>query len=302
MNDTPTTLKAVIDDALALHPDDAPAAVRRLEDGFALLPAAPEQAELFVRSLEHVLLGHRDDAAAYATALDRLAPAVAGQAAAELAVARGRLAITLLSDPVAAKASSLPAAETVRAHYNAALALTRRSAWPRVQALVQQAGDLAEHSGEPAAQKALAALTNNIAGDLRYYFGAAHRADAGRVHTMLDAAQRARAAWERAGGWMEVERADYQLALCHAVAGQGTQAVAHAQACLQRCEANGADAYERFFAQEALARAHCSADQPGEARRTRDRMAQLLAEVQDKDAHAFAADTLAALDKEFALA
>jgi hypothetical protein len=301
MNDTPTSLNTVIDAALALHPHDVAAATERLEAGYALVPGAPEHAEMFVRTVEHVLLGHAADADRYAAALDRLQPLVAGHAAAQTAVARGRLAITLLADAGAAGPSSLPPAETVRAHYNAALAHTRRGAWREAQALVRQAGDLAEASGDPGAQRALAALTNNVAGDVRFYFRPEHRADTDRVHTMLDAARRARAAWERAGGWMEVERADYQLALCHAAAGQGAEAVAHAQACLQRCEANRADAYELFFAHEALVRAHGSADQPGEAGRLRARMAELLAQVSDPDAHAFAADTLRTLDKELAL-
>jgi hypothetical protein len=302
MNDTPSSLNTVIDAALALHPHAPDLAAERLEAGYALVPGAPEHAEMFVRTVEHVLLGHAADGDRYAAALDRLQPLVAAHPAAQTAVARGRLAIALLADADAAGTTSLAPAESVRAHYNAALAHTRRSAWREAQALVRRAGDLAEASGDPAAQRALAALANNVAGDVRFYFQPEHRADADRVHTMLDAARRARAAWERAGGWMEVERADYQLALCHAAAGQGAEAVTHAKACLQRCEANGADAYELFFAHEALVRALGSADQPGEASRMRERMAELLAQVSDPDAHTFAADSLQTLDRELALA
>jgi len=72
---------------------------------------------------------------------------------------------------------------------------------------------------------------------------------------MMEAAQRARAAWVRAGTWMNEERADYLLSRCAATLGDAAQALAHAQSCLAICEANGADALERFFAHEVLGHA-----------------------------------------------
>ena len=113
---------------------------------------------------------------------------------------------------------------------------------------------------------------------------------------MLDAARQAREAWSRAGGWMETERADDQLAMCHAVAGQGHEAVTHARACLAVCEANAADAYERFFAFEALAHAHAVAGQAAAAKRARDRMAECLQQVDDADSRADAEPCLAKVD------
>ena len=72
---------------------------------------------------------------------------------------------------------------------------------------------------------------------------------------MLEIAAASRVHWARAGTWLEVQRADYCLALTHLAAGQLEAAFAHARACLEACEANEAPAYEYVFAHEAQARA-----------------------------------------------
>jgi hypothetical protein len=104
-----------------------------------------------------------------------------------------------------------------------------------------------------------------------------------RVATMFAAAAIARRAWERAGTWVHVERAEYQLALCHAVAGDGEAARFHARACLAICESHGADAVERFYAEEALARAELAAGDAAAAAVARDRMVGWLAAVTDAE-------------------
>ena len=71
---------------------------------------------------------------------------------------------------------------------------------------------------------------------------------------MIAAAQAARRYWERAGGWTEVELAEYRLAMTWLQAGEAARALPHAQRCLQICMDNDAPAFERFFAWEALAR------------------------------------------------
>ncbi len=283
----PHPLRRIADEALDLHADAPDDAGRHLMQGLSHLPGDDESAAHFARTVEHVLLGHLADVEAFRVALQREAahPGLAQ------AVARGRLALALMSDSSAAPAAALSLAERVRAHYNAALALTRAGRWAEARHLLACAQAVAD-AGEPDALRAYAAITNNVAGDVRYYFKPEHRSDAERVATMLDAARRAREAWARAGGWMETERADYQLALCHAVAGQGEPAVAHAKSCLHRCEANGADAFELFFAQEAMALAHHAADQPAAVEAAREHMDSLLARVTDEESRAFAAPSL----------
>jgi hypothetical protein len=109
---------------------------------------------------------------------------------------------------------------------------------------------------------------------------------------MLDAAERARAAWARVGGWVEAERAEYQLALCHAAAGHGAAAVRHAQACLQGCVEHGADAFETFFAHEALVHAHVAAREGERAHDALLAMRACLAQVDDADSCAWGETTL----------
>ena len=69
---------------------------------------------------------------------------------------------------------------------------------------------------------------------------------------MILSAQSARRHWERAGTWLEVERAEYRLAMTWLQAGDVAQARQHAQACLDIVAANEGAALERFFGWEAL--------------------------------------------------
>lgn len=101
-----------------------------------------------------------------------------------------------------------------------------------------------------------------------------------RDRLMLAAAYLSQRAWANAGTWLHQERAEYRLALCHAALGQGEPALVHARRCLAACEAGDgqqpADAVEHFFAQEALARAHCAAGDASRATAAAEQMAGLL--------------------------
>jgi hypothetical protein len=139
-----------------------------------------------------------------------------------------------------------------------------------------------------AAVRAIAASANNIAGTLQD----TNPRSPAQTALMLHAAALARRFWARAGGWMEVERADYRLALCHAAAGEGAIAREHAQACLDTVAAHGGDAVETFFGHEAMARAEHAAGQ----RAARDVAVAAAAAVLEKVAagdRAFCAPTLA---------
>jgi hypothetical protein len=90
---------------------------------------------------------------------------------------------------------------------------------------------------------------------------------AGDTAAMLDLAAASRAHWTQAGTWLEVERADYALALCHLSTGLNDQALQFAAQCLAACTQNDAPAYEFFFAHEAIARAqHALGDAVARAR------------------------------------
>ena len=113
------------------------------------------------------------------------------------------------------------------------------------------AGAAALPDADPAV-RALAAASNNLAGALQEE----PQLDGARQQLMVQAAQQARAAWARAGTWLEVERAEYRLALCQARAGDIEAARAHAGACLALVQAQpepGAPALEHIFGWEARA-------------------------------------------------
>lgn len=112
---------------------------------------------------------------------------------------------------------------------------------------------------------------------------------------LRSAAQLARVAWERAGTWLEVERAEYRLTMTSLVLGEPYAAVAHAESCRAICTANGAAPLELVFANEARALAlHAFGDLAG-AREARQVMASLVPDVDPGMAGAVA-EALAKLD------
>jgi hypothetical protein len=147
------------------------------------------------------------------------------------------------------------------------------------------------HGTDKAARRACAASANNVALDMRL----GPRGDAGRDALMLVAAELARRAWAAVGTWMQVERAEYQLALCHAALGRGDAALQQAARCLAVCDAEGADAVERFFAHEALAHAHRARGDADAAAQQFDAMRALLPAIADDGTREWCAHTLDAL-------
>ena len=122
----------------------------------------------------------------------------------------------------------------------------------RAAALLRQTLDLAQRSGLPdddPMHRSVAAAANGLACALE----AKPDRSADERALMILAAQAARHHWERAGTWLEVERAEYRLAMTWLQAGDLAQARQHAQACLEIVSANQGAALERFFGWEALA-------------------------------------------------
>lgn len=317
-NAEPASLPSLVEQAQNLHGDDPRAALGLLQEAMAFAPgAAPAEMAALVRLLEHVTVSHLmdgDGLLALLPALDAVAApwSAAGDDTLAGALRRARLAAALLANPHANAYAHMPAApaasaapgeaaapaspvalspaDRVRAMSNAAAGSARQGRWADVALLMQRAAALAE--GDDVSGRAYAAMANNLAADLRLLTLAQAQVDAGRQHAMLDAAQRARAAWARVGGWVEAERAEYQLALCHAAAGQGAAAVRHAQACLQGCVEHGADAFETFFAHEALVHAHVAAREGQRAHDALLAMRACLARVDDAGSRAWGEQSL----------
>ncbi|HMN67154.1 MAG TPA: hypothetical protein PKC28_01315 [Bdellovibrionales bacterium] len=113
--------------------------------------------------------------------------------------------------------------------------------------------DAVEKAGELDPQdpgvRALAIAGNNMAQALEDL----PDRSAAQIELMILAAEAARKHWGIAGGWLEVERAEYRLAMSYLKAGDLNQALIHAKQCLDVCRKNDAPEVEMFFAHEALA-------------------------------------------------
>jgi hypothetical protein len=274
------------------HVSDLPAVVARLDEGFTLLAESPARLNDFLQLAAHVHLEHRGDAQAMQSVLDCSETLIASQPDAQAVVDKARLTMSLLRGE-SPEASTLPIAVRVRAHGDAACGLAARVEYTQARRLLQAAAAIARDADEEhrtPAGKALAASYNNLASVL---LDGARSPDADTL--MLEAAAQARNAWGVVGTWLNVERAEYLLSITHAAAGQGTAATEHAQACASTCEANAADAFERFFAQEAMTRALIAQGEPVAARQQTARMQALLSDIADEGNRAYAASVLAKL-------
>ena len=121
----------------------------------------------------------------------------------------------------------------------------------RALGLLRETLDAARLSGLPdndPMHRAVAVASHNLACTLEE---TADRSADERA-LMILAAQTSREHWERAGTWLEVERAEYRLAMTWLQAGDPAQARQHAQACLDIVAANDGPALERLFGWEAL--------------------------------------------------
>jgi hypothetical protein len=263
-----------LDRAWAEHADDPAGVAARLEAQVLPLVTDDDRSMRFAALAHHLHgehLGRFDEGIAL---LARLAAAHPPGAAAAASIARCRAALAIAkaapADTACDPRTAMSTSDAARVTAMAAAGVCRWDA-PRAAALLREAaGRTAAMPDDEPAVRALAANANNAAGTLQEAAeaaapGAAERAPA-VLAAMLDAAAIARAAWQRAGGWIEVERAEYRLALCHLAAGDAARALAHAEACAAGVRAHGGDALEAFFAGEALARTHAALGHAAAAR------------------------------------
>ncbi|MDE2370129.1 MAG: hypothetical protein KGN16_14260 [Burkholderiales bacterium] len=214
--------------------------------------------------------------------------------AATAAALRGLGASLLLARGSGDPRPTLAPGERVRVAALAAAALAPHDA-PRALALLQDA--LAEAptlADSDPAQRAVAVAANNLACTLedRRPRSAAER------ELMLAAAQAARRHWALAGGWLEVERAEYRLASIWLAAGDAVAALRHAERCLQTVVDHEGPAFERFHAWIIVGRAAHAAgrgERHGQAR-TGARLAWEALSADDRAGTRAELDSLDALD------
>lgn len=144
---------------------------------------------------------------------------------------------------------------------------------------------------DPAA-RALAVTGNNLACELED----APERDAEADALLLTAAQAARRYWEVAGTWVNVERAEYRLAMTQLALGDAAQAFHHAQVCLNGCLANDADGVEFFFAHEALAKSALAMGHRLRAEGHRTAASEQLDRIEAEGMHSYCEGELGKLD------
>jgi hypothetical protein len=232
------------------HVTDSPEVAQRLSEGLALVATEAELMRLM--DLAHHVHGqHLGAWRAGSAFIERLAtlPPFAPEGASGQAWRRC-MASLALGERAEADLGALSPSDRIRVTAMAATNLAEHDT-RRAMRLLQQALGQAEAGGLAAADpmhRALAVAGNTIAVALEEK---AARCDEERA-LMILAAQTARHHWAVAGTWLEVERAEYRLAMTWLQAGDLTQARTHAQNCLEIVAANEGAALERFFGCEAL--------------------------------------------------
>ena len=230
------------------HAEDARGVAARLP---ALQPLVTAEAQLerLIAITHHVHGEHLGEWAAGATALNalRALPVYRDESGAGQALRRSLASLALCGG---ATPPEMSASDRIRVHAMAASNLAAHDA-ERASQTLQQALALAECSGLPDTDpmhRAIAVAGHNLACTLEEKAGRS----ADERALMILAARASRHHWERAGTWLEVERAEYRLAMSWLQAGDFVEARAHAQSCLDIVDANAGAALERFFGWEAL--------------------------------------------------
>jgi hypothetical protein len=225
-------------------------------------PQTPGEVTQLVRFVVHVLgehLGRFDDARWRLEAL-RTHPLADAEVQSALKVAEVTLDIGEGRIDVS---HGLDAAQAVRAEAAAAALCLGRGQVERAERLLECARERVAALAAPTPQdhRPLAVACNNMAWTL-HDLGAQRSTE--QTVAMLRLAAASREHWSRAGGWLEIERAEYALALTHLSAGLHDDAWRHAGQCLAVCLHHGAPLYELVHAHEAMARVHHARREVGE--------------------------------------
>ena len=255
MEATPTTFESFNRKAWADHGDDAKGVAERLPQILELV-AKPADAAPAARLIAHVMGEHLGEWNIGVSLLSELrenahcrscpdASMSIQRAIAALDVASGRVRSTELDE-------SLSSEDRVLVLSLAASMLSAHGEICQASGLFAESITLASDlSPSSPVHRSLAVTGNNLACALEEKAKLTPEEE----ELMLLAARTARTEWEIAGGWLEVERAEYRLAMSSLKAGRVGEALDHGRKCLAIVEANGRLALEAFFAWEAIARA-----------------------------------------------
>ena len=242
---------AFLQQAWADHADHAQAVAARLRSDTAA-PESGAQIAALARFVVHLCGEHLG---AFDDGRWRLAALVKHSRADAVALSALRVGIASLSlaQNGAAARKGFTLEESIRSEAAAAAICVGRRDTGRGMSLLRAARErlAALPDAGVAVHRPLAVACNNMAWDLNER---GSERGAAETAAMLDIAAANKLHWAVAGTWLEVERADYCIALCQLSAGRLDLALNAAAQCLAACTQNDAPVYEFFFAHEALAR------------------------------------------------
>lgn len=284
-----TTFVSFAWDEHANRPNEVAAALHRRA---ATLSADGDGADA-IGLAEHLWLGHLLDEAGLVAFVQALPAVVIAAPQTGASVQRARWVLAMLAGetpPTVADAARWRGMQNLWSVWAA------RGRCTQAMAMLQSEGPAALMHADATARRGLAATCNNLAVELRM----GRRGDPALDALMLALANGSKQLWASAGTWLHVERAEYQLARCRAALGDGAQALVHARASLSAIDDHAgepeADAFERFFAHEALAWAHRAAGNTAATGDQRAQMVRLLAGITDAGLKSMGDEALAEFD------
>lgn len=226
------------------HGAQARAVATRLADGLPLATSSAHLLQLAVLTT-HVYGEHLGDWSGGLSALRSLRASSLVDSEVDAGLKRST-AVLELGGRTRETLDEFSKSDQTRVLATAAAAVIGQNETARGEKLLKDALKLAEDlPREDAANRALAVTANNLAGALEE-----KRRSPEETNMMIEAAHVARKFWDIAGGWMQVERAEYRLAKSYLAAGDRKTAHNHARECLRICEANQADEAELKYARE----------------------------------------------------
>lgn len=233
------------------HATDSVQVAANLSEGLKLINQENQIAQM-AQLVTHVLgehLGRWNDGVQALQQLKQM-PAFKIGTDGDKAITRSIASLELASGK-RSNVEDVPTSEQIRVLTIAASALSEQRHIEKAQTLFHKAVEIAQLGlpKEDPANRALAVTGNNLACALE------ERSSRSSAETelMILAAQTARKYWEIAGTWLEVERAEYRLAMSYLKSGDLVRSLKHAQIGLEIMQENNAPALEFFFGYEALA-------------------------------------------------
>ncbi len=257
------------------HATDAEAVAARIKEGSGKIEKVEHVAQL-ARLVVHVYGEHLGRWQDGKTLIEEIRQGPFGDSP-EAHIALGRAeGVFLACERGAFSPEGLAASDRIRVLATAASALSAQGQGERAESFFREALGLAAKIGkEDPAHRDLAVTGNNLAVSLEEKENRIFRDS----ELMLMAAHAARKHWEIAGTWLEVERAEYRLAMSFLAAGKARDALRHAENCLEIVAAHQAEPLESFFGFEALALSHLAMCEREPAMGALERMRALFQEM-----------------------